>query len=52
MKGGSGMTDLEITILVGVCFAMGTFIGNSMQCADKYVKKFINRKEKNNESTF
>jgi hypothetical protein len=47
-KGGTEMTDLEITILVGVCFAMGTFIGNSMQCAYKYVKRFINRfKEKN-----
>lgn len=37
------MTDLKIAILVGVCFAMGTFIGNSMQCGDKYVKRFINR---------
>lgn len=46
------MTDLNLVILVLVCFAMGIFIGNSMQCADKYVKRFINRKEKNNESTF
>lgn len=46
-EGGTEMTDLEITILVCVCFAMGIFIGNSMQCADKYVKRFINRKEKN-----
>ncbi len=43
------MTDLKIAILVGVCFAMGVFIGNAMQCADKYVKKFLNRKEKDND---
>lgn len=47
-KGGTEMTDLNLVILVLVCFAMGTFIGNSMQCADKYVKRFVKRfKEKN-----
>ena len=48
-KGGNGMTDLEMAILVGVCFAMGTFVGNAMQCADKFVKKFINKNKKEND---
>ena len=45
MKGGN-MSDLKIAILVGVCFAMGVFIGNVMRCADKFVKKFINKNKK------
>lgn len=43
------MTDLKIAILVGVCFAMGVFVGNAMQCADKFVKKFINKNKKEND---